>query len=60
MMMDSGFSVGQFVIDKKWLVISSRLVDGQPLFQYQQGSDSRSPSHITTQALTAMLGLFIA
>ena len=32
-MMSSGFSVGQFVIDvrdnKKWLVISSRLVDGQ-------------------------------
>ena len=26
-MMDS--SVGQFVIDKKWLVISGRLVDGQ-------------------------------
>ena len=32
-MMSSGFSVGQFVIDardnKRWLVISSCLVDGQ-------------------------------
>ena len=31
--MNSGFGVGQFVIDvrdsRKWLVISSRLVDGQ-------------------------------